>query len=129
MLLFILFFIEVLTKAYNPSCLLKALTTYHIGVEDSLSSNSIDKAYKDIEWITLAVQYITQHCTDAARKGALVGALESYRLPAALVYRLHLNKDAENYSEHKAALMNDIKKFRFNNGLRSIKLLKAIRSL
>lgn len=124
-----LFFIEVLTNAHNPNCVLKALTTYHIGVEDSLSSNSMDKAYKDIEWITLAVQYISQHCTDAARKVALVGALESYRLPAALAYRLLLNKEAENYGEHKAALMNDIKKFRFNNGLRSIKLFKAIRSL
>lgn len=124
-----LFFIEVLTNAHNPCCVLKELTTYHIGVEDSLSSNSIDKAYKDIEWITLAVQYISMHCNEEARKLALVGALESYRLPAAIVYRLHLNKEAENYGEHKAALMSYIKKFRFNNGLRSIKLYKAIRSL
>ncbi|MCH7320608.1 glycosyltransferase family 2 protein [Solibacillus sp. MA9] len=124
-----LFFIEVLTNAHNPSCVLKELTTYNIGVENSLSSNSIDKIYKDIEWITLAVQYISKHCNDESRKLALLSALECYRLPAAIVYRLHLNKTVENYSEHKTALMKYIKKFRFNNGLRSIKLFKAIRSL
>ncbi|WP_157764743.1 glycosyltransferase family 2 protein [Solibacillus sp. R5-41] len=124
-----LFFIEVLLYANKPSCVLKELTTYNIGVEDSLSTNSVDKIYEDIEWITLAVQFISKHCMDDTRKFILLDALESYRLPAAIVYRLHLNKENENYSEHKKELMKYIKKFRFNNGLRSIKLFKHIRLL
>lgn len=124
-----LFFIEVLLYAIKPSCILKELTTYNIGVEDSLSKNSIDKVYKDIEWIELAVQFISIHCMNDTRKSVLIDALESYRLPAAIVYRLHKNKEIKNYGEVKKELMTYIKKFRFNNGLRSIKLFKNIRLL
>lgn len=118
-----LFFIEVLLHSNNPICIDKALTTYHIGIEDSLSTNSIDKIYKDIEWIELAMKMVDSLCKDEARKAKLLSALEGYRLPAAVVYRLYLNKSIENYKDYKNELSVYIKKFRLNNGFRSLKLL------
>ncbi|UPW83706.1 glycosyltransferase family 2 protein [Lysinibacillus sp. Ag94] len=125
-----LFFIEVLLYAKKAGCVLKELTSYNIGVEDSLSKNTFDKVYKDIEWIEEAIQIIDENCLIEKRKAILIDALEGYRLPAAVVYRLHLNKSQlDNYQEHKNNLMVYIKKFRFNNGLRSIKLYKNIQQL
>lgn len=124
-----LFFIEVLLHASHSSCVAKALTTYHIGVEDSLSTNSIDKVYKDIEWITMAIQLINEQNMDASMKSILIDALQGYRLPAAIVYRLHLNRQVVDYHVHKENVMRHIKKFRFNNGLRSMKLFKYMKQL
>lgn len=118
-----IFFIEVLLHAKKAGYILEELTTYNIGVKDSLSQNSFDKVFKDIEWITLAIQMIAESSVSENRKATLIDALEGYRLPAAVVYRLRLNKSQLiDYEKQKWNLMSSIKKFRFNNGLRSIKL-------
>ncbi len=118
-----LFFIDVLLHAQKPGYLLEELTNYHIGVQDSLSQNTFDKVYKDIEWIEAAIHLIAESSISEKRKVTLIDALEGYRLPAAVVYRLRLNKNQlMDYPQQKENLMGSIKKFRFNNGLRSIKL-------
>lgn len=125
-----LFFIEVLLHAKKTGYILKELTFYNIGVDNSLSKNSFDKVYKDIVWIESAIQLIEKDCKNEKRKAILIDALNGYRLPAAVVYRLLLNKSQlPNYQECKESLMIYIKKFRFNNGLRSIKVYKNIRQL
>ena len=119
------FFIKVLCHDINISCVNDALTIYNTDVSNSLSKNSLDKLFKDIAWLNNIKQYIMDNVSDYDRKVTAIYAIDTYKLPALLIYRLVLNKglvEQHLYKEAHNQVKEYINKYKFSNGLRSIKL-------
>lgn len=120
-----LFFSKLLCLERDVAFDSRALTTYNVLVQNSLSSNTIDKMNHDIAWIEELKQYIAENIVEAKRKKALLYAIDSYRLPALIIYRLLKNKniiDKNTYEKVKRDMHLYINSFAFSNGLRSLKL-------
>ena len=122
------FFIKVLCHEKDISCVNEALTIYNINMPNSLSRNSLDKLFKDIEWLNKIKQYIKEQVVDQERKKAALYAIDTYKLPALLIYRLVMNKgliEQRLYKEAHNQVKEYINQSKFSNGLRSIKLFFA----
>lgn len=122
------FFMKVLCHEKDISCVNEALTIYNTDIPDSLSGNSLNKLFEDITWLSEIKQYLQQHVKDQDRKAAALYAINTYKLPALLIYRLVMNKElverqlyADSYNQVKPY----IDQFKFSNGLRSVKLFLA----
>ena len=120
------FFIKLLCHDTNVKCVKERLTTYNQETEMSLSINSIYKIYEDIYWLEDSIQYINMNVLNARRSREAIRAIKTYRIPGAVIYRLFRNKRVVNkqvYEDIKNKYSSYIDSFKFNNGLRSIKLL------
>lgn len=122
------FFMKVLCHENDVSCVNEALSIYNTDIPGSLSGNSLNKLFEDIAWISEIKHYIEQHVIDPDRKVAAHYAIDTYKLPALLIYRLVLNKglvEKQLYAESYNQVKQYINQFKFSNGLRSIKLFIA----
>lgn len=120
------FFFKVLYHAKNVVTTKKYLTYYSEGVENNLSYQSVKKIDQDIIWMKQCIQYISDNGTKSKRDQKIIRAFKSYRLPAAIIYRIiSLSKDlnpkelTSMYSKYQC-YFTDID---LSNGLRSIKLI------
>lgn len=119
------FFSKMLLHDTNVKCVNEFLTYYHSGQPNSLSENDIQKIDKDIFWMERLMDYIDKHEFNVKRKSKVINAIQSYRLPAALIYRLYsyINKcDKKTLSNKMQDLRVHLNKMNISNGLRSIKL-------
>ena len=119
------FFSKMLLHDTNVKCVNEYLTYYHSGQPNSLSENDIQKIDKDIFWMERLMDYIDKHEFNVKRKFKVINAIQSYRLPAALIYRLYsyINKcDKKTLSNKMQELRVHLNKMNISNGLRSIKL-------
>lgn len=122
-----IFFSEILLMAKEIRQCNKFLTIYNLEIDKfSLSSNSVDKIKKDLYWMTELINIIQSSNESERYKSQLVQAINGYRLPCAVVYRLLNNykKIPDNefitlYKEYSFILNG----FSFINGLRSVKLM------
>lgn len=119
------FFLKVLLHDKNVKCVDKYLTEYHLSDTNCLSSNDINKIQKDIVWMEGIKKYIHDNERVEIRAKKAVRYFDSYRIPAAIIYRLHNNMDKidkkskviiENYQSY-------IDKIKLTNGVRSLKLI------
>lgn len=121
-----IFFSKVLLNDKNVKFANEYLTEYHISNTNCLSENNIDKIEKDIKWMQVVKTYILENELDSNRAKVLINSIDSYRLPAAIVYRIYLNRN-ELKKEKIYSLMNMfkpyLKKIKLCNGIRSIKLI------
>lgn len=102
------------------------LTYYNRGVENALSTETLDKIKKDIICMEKFKQYVSEMALNEEKKYRVIKAIDSYRLPGNIIYRMNRNfgnTDKTNliniYNENKKYINN----IRFTNGLRSIKLI------
>lgn len=119
------FFSKVLLHNKNVRTAREYLTFYHRNQKNCLSENNINKIYKDIYWMKKLKKYIEAYEKDFKRKSKLIKAIDSYRLPAAIVYRINSNlmiEDREKLRNIINGLKEYLKKLDLSNGLRSIKL-------
>lgn len=119
------FFSKVLLHDTNIKCVKEPLSYYYKGQENSLSKNNLDKIYKDIYWMKQVIEYINNHESNYKRKVEAIQAIESYRLPAAIIYRLYSNLNIVDKSilrDKMCELENYVNKIDLYNGLRSVKL-------
>lgn len=122
------FFTQVLSLSKNITFVDKYLSNYYIGDEDSLSAFTLDKIDLDYKSITRILN--NDNITIGTEERS---ALIHYRLPALLTFRMvdaisksyDLNEIRLYYEKYNA----NINEFKFNNGLRSIKLYLAIKKL
>lgn len=119
-----LFFLATLTHEKNVTYVRKYLTEYHLSDTNCLSENSMDKIEKDLIWMELAKKYICANEVDPTRKRKVVEAFDSYRIPAAIIYRIFLNLETLKRDDTVIrSYRSHIDKMKMSNGLRSIKLL------
>ena len=72
----------------------------------------------------LAKKYICANEVDPTRKRKVVEAFDSYRIPAAIIYRIFLNLETLKRDDTVIrSYRSHIDKMKMSNGLRSIKLL------
>ena len=122
------FFMKVLCHEKHILCVNEALTIYNTDIPNSLSENSLEKLFKDITWLSEIKQYIQQYVIDQDKKEAALYAIDTYKLPALLIYRLVINKgliEQQLYVEAYNQVKEYIDQFKFSNGLRSVKLFLA----
>lgn len=120
-----MFFSEIILKAYKVNFCNEYLTTYNTGVSDSLSVNNIDKIEKDIYWLNLVKSNVENSLLDDNYKLKCIKMIDEYRIPGSILYRILYNMD--NIS--RTDLYDILKKYRFYlkrlsliNGLRSFKI-------
>lgn len=120
------FFSKVLLHSGNVKCFKGYLTYYYKDGDTCLSENNIDKIYKDIFWMEKLKEYILENEMDTKRRRKLLKAIDSYRLPALIIYRMYSNMFFLEEQEF-IKIIKEVKeytdKFGFTNGLRSLKLL------
>jgi len=119
------FFLKVLLHDKNVKCVDKYLTEYHLSDTNSLSSNDMNKIQKDIIWMEGVKEYILANERMEIRAKKAVKYFDSYRIPAAIIYRLHNNmlkidKKGRIFIENYQSYINKIK---LTNGVRSLKLI------
>lgn len=117
-----LFFTKILFYERNVKFVNEYLTTYFMFQESSLSENNLNKISKDMQWMDCAINFINE--TDLTETKVLQ-AFYSYRIPAAIIYRLNQNikevssvllrEEFQKYSE-RIGILN------FSNKFRSFKL-------
>lgn len=120
-----LFFSKILLHEKNIACVKEHLTYYYLDVKSSLSQNNIDNIYKDIYWMQKLKEYISENEQDLKRKDKLIKAINSYRLPASIIYRINSNLMFVDKGTLKYIMNNlkeYLKKLKLSNGLRSMKL-------
>lgn len=120
-----LFFAKVLTLSTQIQCVKEYLTFYKTDVENSLSINNIGKLYKDIEWINKYKDYLNHLTLPKSRKQSVFAAIDGYRLPAVIIYRLNQNRPVVDKIEYKKIytdVQQYIYKLKLNNGIKSVKL-------
>ncbi|MBD7913311.1 glycosyltransferase family 2 protein [Clostridium cibarium] len=121
-----IFFSKVLLHEKDVSYVKDYLTEYHISQFNCLSENSIDKIDKDIFWMEKLKRYILENESDKKEREKLIYAIETYRLPAGIIYRIWNNIQSFHESDLKFMLnkySSYLRKIRVSNGLRSIKLI------
>lgn len=123
-----MFFLKVLCHSREETVFVnQPLTFYRRNILGSLSEEDIDKVYEDISWLLEAKEYIcNNYIVDKRRKQKVISVIMNYRIPATIIYRLYRNKkniSKTKYYNIKKELKPYINSFRFNNGIRSAKLL------
>jgi len=119
------FFSKILLYDINVKCVKQFLTYYHKGQPNSLSTNNLSKIDKDVFWLERLIEYIEKYELDFRRKAKIVSAIQSYRLPASIIYRIYSNKSNCDKQILKCKMRESkeyLKKIEVSNGLRSIKL-------
>lgn len=119
------FYAKVLFFDSKVRCVRNYLTTYYTNIDSSLSTNDLGKIDEDIRWMTELKNDFYNWDDVGVKSSGAIEALDAYRIPAAIIYRLYLNRG--NITKKK---INDligsyseyIKKMRIRNGMRSIKL-------
>lgn len=121
-----LFFSKVLLHEKSVRCTKLSLTKYYLNQANCLSENSLDKIDKDIFWMDEVKQYVLLHEFNEKRKRGILRAIDSYRKPASIVYRINSNLNQikpEDLISLIKVNFNIIRKFKFINKGRSVKLL------
>lgn len=119
------FFIKVLTHCKEVKTPKKRLTRYYKGVEDSLSKQDPEKIYYDLVWMNRSIEYIESNLEDKETVNKSKQAFISYRIPAAIVYRLNMLIDDDNFNislEYYQKYKKHLERISMVNGLRSVKL-------
>lgn len=122
------FFTQVLAHSKNLTYVNQYLSNYYIGDEESLSAFNLDKLDLDYNSIQRILGNESLNLSEKEQS-----ALLNYRLPALLAFRLleasNRSYDKKDIKTYYDQYQNDINKFKFNNGLRSVKLYMAIKKL
>jgi glycosyltransferase involved in cell wall biosynthesis len=115
------FFTKILAKTEKISIVNEYLTVYEAGQENSLSSFSLDKLEKDKFFVE---SLVNNEEIDLSKK--VKDLLIEYKLPGLLTYRLlkaiKYKYPKEEIKERFCSYKENIDKFSFKYGLRSIKL-------
>ncbi|MFJ8512851.1 glycosyltransferase family 2 protein [Lysinibacillus xylanilyticus] len=120
------FFSKVLLHDKNVRCVKKPLTIYYRDVEDSLSINGLDKIPKDLNWMKSLKKYIQENEIVKIRRNKCLKAIETYRIPASIIYRVKSNMDMMERNgiiEVWRKYLPYVRNIRVTNGLRSYKLI------
>lgn len=121
-----MFFSKVLFYDKNIKFVKDYLSQYHVSSNNCLSENSIDKIDKDIYWMEQVKSYINLHEKNDYRKEKALEAIDSYRIPGGIIYRINSNLSVLEQRE-LTNLINTynqfIKDIKLTNGFRSLKLL------
>lgn len=119
------FFLKVILHDQNIKCVDKHLTEYYLSDTNCLSVNEINKIEKDIAWMEAIREYIVINEKDTIRAKKAVECFDSYRIPAAIIYRLYNNIDKIDEEENDiiSKYKYYIENINVNNGIRSIKLI------
>ncbi|MNZ70659.1 putative glycosyltransferase EpsJ [compost metagenome] len=126
-----MFFSEIILKSNKINPCKKFLTKYNMDIEQSLSLNekSTQKLEKDIYWMKHVRSQIKNSTLKKEYKNQCIDAIDKYRLPAGLIYRIKSNRKLTNNPEF-INLYNKynlhFRKSGFNNGVRSIKLISSL---
>ena len=122
-----IFFSEVLLKAKNIKQCNKFLTIYNMEIDDtSLSLNSVDKIKKDIYWMTEVINMVNNADMQEQYRKKIFGAVNGYRMPGAVIYRLLKNYKTISVQEFLSLYKEYFfifKRISLINGLRSLKLV------
>lgn len=126
-----MFFSEIIIRSNKINPCKKFLTKYNMGVEDSLSLNekSIQKLEKDIHWMKHVRCLIKNSTLKTEYKNQCIDAIDKYRLPAGLIYRIKSNRKLTSNTEFTELYKKYNLHFRksgLNNGIRSIKLTSSL---
>lgn len=120
-----MFFSNILIISSRINFCKEYLTVYNMNVIDSLSGNSLNKITEDIFWMNIVKDMIYNSNLVQAYKNKCIEAVDGYRLPASIIYRLSKSINilskveyVEIYEEYEIY----INKIKFINGLRSLKL-------
>ncbi|MHA6964799.1 glycosyltransferase family 2 protein [Zobellella denitrificans] len=122
-----LFLVGVIIKSRCIDYLPRHLTIHSVDVEGSLTSQDKvkEKINKDIVWMKSAKLEILDSALSTIVKRKLISAIDEYRLPAAIVYRLASSKFQGGRNERIdtfKSYASFIRKMKLINGLRSVKL-------
>lgn len=119
------YFARALLLDKNVGHVSETLMNYSRGNPGGLSENSIDKLDEDLYWMDSLLDYIETMDLDPVRRQELEKPIRTYRMPAAIVYRLLLCRNqlrkreiGRLYRKH----LDRIRAMRLTNGLRSAKL-------
>lgn len=121
-----LFFINIILLCDEVKAVSKRLSIYNIDISNSLSENSINKINEDINWMNDAKKYIKMYGKSKKIIYHGIKAFDSYRIPAAIIYRIYQNRNIKSSKDLKKIMIANkqyLRKIRFTNGIRSIKLL------
>jgi len=118
-----IFFSKILFYDKEIIGLNKHLTIYNSIVLGSLTYNIGDKIKEDLEWMEDLIEFIYKNEKNNLRKIKLTKAIKSYRIPASIIYKIQImngdiTKKRNVFLFHQKSFNN----FKFNNGIRSIKL-------
>lgn len=116
-----LFFSKILTLDIQVQYNENYLTNYDLGVPNSLSTNDLNKVKKDLRWIDEYKSFLEKVNQSSVRKQKIKDVIESYFIPALVLYRIFSNKEKISIQEFEE-LKVYFQDFKFNNGLRSFKL-------
>lgn len=119
------FFAKVLLHSKKVKFVKDYLTYYYTDVEKSLSENNLGKINKDIVWMRKLKKYILSSNIASLEKKRITKTIDTYRLPAIIIYRINSNLDNLSNKEVRNILKKHnsiIKSFRPYNGIRSLKL-------
>lgn len=119
------FYSKVLFFDSKVRCVRNYLSTYYINIDSSLSTNNLGKIDEDIRWMTELKNDFYNWDDGGVKSGGAIEALDAYRLPASIIYRLYINRGnitKNNFNDLIERYSEYIKKMRIKNGMRSIKL-------
>lgn len=120
------FFGKVLFNDKNVKCVDESLSYYFRDKSNTLSENNLDKINKDIYWLERFKNYISDNENDEKRKVKLIECIDTYRLPANIIYRMKMNLGVVEDKEIiniRSSFKQYIDKIKLTNGLRSLKLI------
>ncbi|WP_275296769.1 glycosyltransferase family 2 protein [Bacillus sp. REN10] len=120
------FFSKVLLHDKNVKCVPEYLTNYHYNSANSLSENNIDKIDKDLRWMNDLKKYIAMNEQNVKRKKNCIEAIDAYRIPGAIIYRMYTNVgviDRKQLKQLVPLYEKYTKKIKISNGVRSLKLI------
>lgn len=120
------FFSKILLHDMEIQYVEESLTTYYREIENSLSTNDVSKINNDIKWMKQLKAYIENFEKDKVRGRKNIRVLETYRIPASIIYRIKSNLGLLSKEQLRILFRDNwihIKKIGLTNGLRSVKLI------